>query len=321
MSGTYLLRRLLQSVPTVAGIVVITFLIIHLAPGDPIVALAGESGNEAYYRFMRAKFGLDRPLPEQFVTYAGNLLSGDLGRSFVHGRSVVSVIGERLPATLLLMGTALVLSSLAGVALGAVAARRPHGPVDSGLSVVALVGYATPVFWLAQLSLLTLAFGAGWFPLQGMTDARGGHTGPAAVLDVAHHLVLPALVLAASELALVVRLTRSGLLQEMGRDYVLSARAKGLSSRRVVVRHALPNALLPVVTVIGARVGFLFAGAVLVETVFAWPGLGRLLLTATQTRDFPVLMGLFLMVSLAVVVANLATDVLYARIDPRVRYD
>lgn len=321
MSRGYLLRRLAQSVPTVVGIVVVTFALIHLAPGDPVVALAGESGDEAYYAFVRAKFGLDRPVPEQFLTYAGNVLSGDLGTSFVHGRSVVSVIAERLPATLLLMGTALLLSSAVGIALGAVAARRPHGMFDTGLTVASLVGYATPVFWLAQVSLLTLAFEAGWFPLQGMTDARGGNTGAGAVLDVAHHLVLPAAVLALSELALVVRLTRAGVLQELGKDYVVTARAKGVAPRRVLVRHALPNAVLPVVTVIGTRVGFLFAGAVLVETVFAWPGLGRLLLTATQTRDFPILMGVFLLVSLAVVAANLATDVVYARIDPRVRYD
>lgn len=320
MSLRYLLKRLAQALPTVAGIVVITFLLIHLAPGDPIVALAGESGDESHYRFMREKFGLDRPLATQFTTYAGNVLRADLGTSFVHGQPVFSVIGERLPATLLLMVTALVLSSLLGIVLGALVARRPGGAFDLGVTVSALVGYAVPVFWLGQVALLTLAFGLGWFPLQGMTNARANYTGWAAVGDVVHHLALPALVLAASELALITRLTRSGLLQELGKDYVRFARAKGLAPRRVMVRHALPNALLPVITVIGARLGFLFSGAVLIETVFSWPGVGQLLLSAVRTRDYPVLMGVFLLVSLSVVVANLVTDLVYARVDPRIRY-
>lgn len=320
MSARYLLRRLAQALPTVVGIVVVTFFLIHLAPGDPIVALAGESGDEEYYRFMRTKFGLDRPLPEQFVTYAGKVLNGDLGESFVHGRPVAQVIVERLPATLLLMGSALVLSSASGVVLGALAARRPFGAFDLGITAGSLVAYATPVFWLAQLALLTLAFRARLFPIQGMTAARAAHGGLAGLVDVARHLVLPATVLAASELALVTRLTRSGLLQEMGKDYVRVARAKGVTTRRVLGRHALPNALLPVVTIIGGRVGFLLSGAVLVEVVFAWPGLGRLLLSAAQTRDYPVVLGMFLLVAFSVVVANLITDLVYARIDPRVRY-
>jgi peptide/nickel transport system permease protein len=320
VSSRYLLRRLAQALPTVAGIVVVIFFLIHLAPGDPIVALAGEGGDEAYYRLMRAKFGLDRPLPEQFVTYAGNVLSGDLGQSFVHRRPVVEVIFERLPATLLLMGSALALSSAAGIVVGALAARRPFGPFDLGVTAGSLVAYATPVFWLAQLALLTLAFRAGLFPVQGMTAARAPDAGLGRLVDVGRHLVLPATVLAASELALVTRLTRSGLLQEMGRDYVRAARAKGLTTARVLGRHALPNALLPVVTIIGGRVGFLLSGAVLVEVVFAWPGLGRLLLSAAQARDYPVLLGMFLLVAFSVVVANLITDLVYARIDPRVRY-
>jgi peptide/nickel transport system permease protein len=320
VSLRYLLKRLAQALPTIAGVVIVTFALVHLAPGDPIVALAGESGDEAHYRFMRAKFGLDRSLPSQFATYAGNVLTADLGTSFVHGRPVFSVIGERLPATLLLMGTALVASSILGIALGAFVARRPGGPVDLGVTVGALIGYAVPVFWLGQVALLTLAFRLEWFPLSGMTDARADHTGLAAVFDVAHHLALPALVLALSELALITRLTRAGLLQELGKDYVRYARAKGLASARVTVRHALPNALLPVITVIGGRLGFLFAGAVLIETVFAWPGVGQLLLSAIRTRDYPLLMGVFLLVSLSVVVANLVTDLVYARVDPRIRY-
>ncbi|MDP9072551.1 MAG: ABC transporter permease [Actinomycetota bacterium] len=322
MTSGYLLRRLLQVLPAVAGIVVVTFVVVHLAPGDPVVALAGESGDEAYLELMRAKFGLDRPLPAQFVTYAGNLLRGDLGVSYLQGRPVVAVIGDRLPATLLLMATAVTLSTTAGVALGALAARRPFGRMDLAVNATALVGSATPAFWLAQLALLTLAFRAGLFPVQGMTDARSAPGGLARAADVAHHLALPALVLAASQVALVARLTRTGLVQQLGAQYVRTARAKGISAGRVLVGHALPNALLPVVTVIGSRmVGFLFSSAVLVEVVFAWPGLGQLLLSATQTRDYPILLGLVLLVALSVVVANLLTDLTYGWIDPRIRYD
>jgi peptide/nickel transport system permease protein len=318
VNRAYVARRLLQVVPAVAGIVVVTFLVIHLAPGDPVVALGGQSGDAAYYADLRERYGLDQPLLRQFVVYVGQLASGDLGSSFVQGRPVLEVIAERLGPTLLLMGTALALSTVAGVALGALAARRPYGPVDLGVSTGALLGHAVPVFWLAQIVLLLIAFRTGWFPIQGMTDARAGHTGWAAVADVAHHLVLPALVLAGSELALTTRVTRTGLLEQLGQDYVRTARAKGASS--VLRRHALPNALLPVVSVIGTRIGVLFAGAILTETVFAWPGLGRLLLSATQTRDHPVLLGLVLLVALSVVLANLVTDLAYARIDPRIRY-
>ena len=321
MSTRYAVRRLLQVVPAVAGILVVSFVLIHLAPGDPIVALAGDSGDQAYYDFMRAKFGLDQPALRQFATYAGNVLQGDLGVSFVQGRRVTDLIGERLPATFLLMGSALLASTLGGIVLGALAARRPSGPFDLCVSTVALVGYAVPVFWLAQVAMLTLAFEAGWFPIQGMTDARANYTGWPAVLDVAHHLVLPALVLALSEVALISRVTRTGVLQEVGRDYVRTARAKGASPRRVMFRHALPNALLPVLTIVGTRIGFLFSGSVLVETVFGWPGLGRLIVTAADTRDHPVLLAMVLFVAFSVVVANLVTDFAYALVDPRIRYD
>ena len=320
MTARYLVRRLLQVVPAVVGILVVTFSVVQLAPGDPIVAVAGESGDQAYYDFMREKFGLDRPVPEQFLTYTGDVLRGDLGVSFVQGRPVAEVIAERVPSTLLLTGTALLLSTAAGIVLGALAARRPFGTVDATVSTAALVGYALPVFWLAQLVLLTIAFRTGLFPIQGMTDARAGYTGLAHILDVAHHLVLPALVLAVSEVALIARVTRSGLLGERTRDYMRTARAKGRSDSSALFRHALPNALLAVVTVVGARVGYLFSSAVLVETVFGWPGMGRLLVSSAQTRDHPLILGLVLLVAFTVVLANLLTDVAYAWVDPRIRY-
>lgn len=320
MSWRYALRRLLQVVPAVAAILVITFGVIHLAPGDPVTAVASGNGDEAYYQFMREKYGLDRPLVAQFGTYAGNVLQGDLGESFGQGRRVSDLIAERLPPTLLLMGTALVVSSLGGAALGLWAGRRPMGLFDLGVSTAALLGYALPVFWLAQLALLTLAVETGLFPVQGMSDARAGTTGLAHVLDVVHHLALPALVLAVSELALVARVTRTGVIQQQAQDYVRTAQAKGLSPFGALTGHAFPNALLPVVTVVGNRVGALFSGAVLVETVFAWPGLGTLLLSAATNRDHPVVLGLVLLVAFSVVLANLLTDFVYAWIDPRIRY-
>ena len=320
MTARYIFRRLLHVVPAVAAILVVTFLVIHLAPGDPVIAIAGEDGDQAYYDLMRSKYGLDRSLPAQFFTYVGNVAQGDLGVSYVQGRSVAGLIAERLPATLLLMVSALTLSTLAGIGLGALAARRPFGSFDLAVTSTALVSYAVPTFWLAQLAILVVAYRTGFFPLAGMTDVREQYTGLAHLLDVARHLMLPALVLAASEVALMARSTRTGLIQESGKDYVTVARAKGLSSRRVLVRHALPNALLPVVTIIGTRVGFLFSGAVIVETVFAWPGMGSLIVGAAEDIDHPVLLGLVLLVALTVVFANLLTDLVYAWIDPRIRY-
>jgi peptide/nickel transport system permease protein len=315
----YLLRRLAQVLPAVAGLLVLNFCIIHLAPGDPVIALGGEHGDAAYYAFLRTRFGLDRPLPEQLLTYVTNVLRGDLGTSFVHGRSVASVIAERLPATLLLVSTALVLSSAAGIGLGALATRLGRRPTDVTLNAATLLGYATPSFWLGQMALLTLAVGTGLFPVQGMTDARNPQTGLGHLVDVLHHLALPALVLAANELALTTRLVRAGLLEALGTDYVRAARAKGLSEG-LVIRHALRNVMLPVITVIGSRAGMFLSGAVLVEVVFAWPGLGRLLLSSLLARDYPVLLGMFLLVSLGVILANLITDLAYAWLDPRIRY-
>ncbi len=319
MNGSFVLRRLLQVVPTVAGIVLVGFLLIHLAPGDPILALAGEHGDAEYYAFMRHRFGLDESVPRQLATYVGRVASGDFGFSYVHGRSTSSLIMERVPATLLLTVTALLLAVLVGIPLGAIAAQRPHAARDIGISGVALGLYSTPVFWVGQLTILVLALALGMLPVQGMTTAGSALTGGAHVLDVLRHLALPALVLATQELAVLVRLTRSNLIDELSRDHVRTARAKGATERTVLLRHALPRALLPVITIIGARAGHLIAGAVIVEVVFGWPGMGRLLLASLQTRDTPVLLGLFIVVSLAVVSVNLLTDLVYAAIDPRVR--
>lgn len=320
MTRRYVVRRLAQVAPTTAAILLLGFLLIHLAPGDPVLALAGQNGDAEYYAFVREKFGLDEPLPTQLATYAGNVLRGDLGTSYVQGRPVAAVIAERLPATLLLTGTALVLSTVVGIAVGIFTATRRRRWPDVTVTLTTLALYAAPVFLLAQLAILLLALRAGWFPVQGMTDADGSATGAGHLLDVAHHLALPALALASQEIAAVARLSRIGLLDELARDHVRTARAKGVPERAVVVKHALRRAMLPVVTVLGGRVGHLVAGAVVVEVVFGWPGLGRLLVTAMQNRDAPIVLGIFLLVAVTVVIANLLTDLIYAWLDPRVQY-
>ncbi len=316
----YVFRRILQLAPTTAAILLVGFLLIHLAPGDPVLALAGENGDAEYYAFVRAQFGLDEPLPVQLATYAGNVLQGDLGTSYVQGRPVAEIIAERLPATLLLTGTALVFSTLVGITLGVFTATRRRRWPDVTITLATLAVYAAPVFLLGQLAILLLALRVGWFPVQGMSDPRSSATGLHHVVDVAHHLALPALALASQEVAAVSRLARVGLREELARDHIRTARAKGVSERVVVFRHGLRRALLPVVTVLGGRVGNLVAGAVVVEVVFGWPGLGRLLVSAMQSRDVPVVLGVFLLVAVTVVVANLLTDLVYAWLDPRVRY-
>lgn len=320
MTGRYVLRRVVQLLPTAAAILLVGFLLIHLAPGDPVLALAGQNGDAEYYAFVRDKFGLDEPLPNQLAAYAGNVLRGDLGVSYVQGRPVAAVIVERLPATLLLTGAALVVSTVVGIGVGVFAATRRRRWPDVTVTSAVLALYAAPVFLLGQLAILLLALRTGWFPVQGMTDAAGPRSGLGHVVDVAYHLALPALVLASQEIAAVARLSRIGLLEELGRDHIRTARAKGVRERVVVGKHAMRRAMLPVVTVLGGRVGHLVAGAVVVEVLFGWPGVGRLLVTSMTNRDAPIVLGIFLLVALTVVVANLLTDLVYAWLDPRVRF-
>ena len=319
MTRRFVAGRLAQAVPTMTAILVVSFILLHLAPGDPVLALAGEHGDAAYYAFMRQRFGLDQSLPQQLVTYLGRVVTGDLGSSYVYGRGTFRVIMDRAPATLLLTGTALLISILVAIPLAAVAAAKPHGARDVGISGAALALYSAPAFWVGQLAILAFALRLGLFPVQGMTSAGSAATGWSHAWDVIRHLALPAMVLASQEIAVLVRITRSTLLDELPRDHVRTARAKGLGEVRTVVRHALPRALLPVVTILGARVGHVIAGAAVVEIIFGWPGMGQLLLASLQSRDTPILLGLFLLISLTVVLANLLSDLMYAAIDPRVR--
>jgi peptide/nickel transport system permease protein len=269
---------------------------------------------------MRARFGLDRPLPEQLGRYVLNVAQGDFGYSFAYRQPVFQVILSRVPATVLLALSGLAVATLLGLWLGTLAARHASTPLDHLISAGTLVGYSMPAFWLGQVLLILFAGGLGLFPVQGMTTARGGYSGLWYALDVLWHLVLPATTLGLLQLALVTRLTRTGLLEVLAEDFVRTARAKGLPPRVVLYGHALRNALLPVVTVVGGHVGTLLAGAVLTEIIFAWPGLGRLLYDATLARDYPLLMAIFLLVSASVVVVNLLTDLTYTALDPRVRY-
>ena len=316
----YLLLRVVQIVPTILGIVLISFVLVQAAPGDPVLALAGEHGDQAYYREMRRHFALDRPLPERFGIYVSRLATGDLGMSRIQGRPVAVIIAERIPATLLLTVSALLCSSLAGLLLGIVATLRRDGAVDLVTDMVTLGLHAAPVFWVGQISILVLAAGLGIFPVFGMRSTEPQAGGLPAAFDVLVHLALPALVLTSQQLAGVARVTRQTLGRELDRDYVRAALAKGLPRGYVVVRHALRLALLPVVTLVGHRMGYLLGGAVVVETIFGWPGLGTLLLSSLQSRDAPVVLGIFLLAAGAVVVANLVTDLTYGALDPRVRH-
>ena len=317
----YALRRLLQAAPLILVIVLINFMLIHAAPGDPIDFLLGSSdATEEYIAQVRTEFGLDRPMAEQLAAYLGKVLHLDLGYSLRFRENVLSLILSRLPATLLLMGTALVMASLLGILLGAVAARRPYSATDNAATLVALAGYSMPVFWLGQIMLLVFSLHLALFPTQGMMSLRAPAEGLGMVMDVAHHLMLPVATYSVYHLALVFRLTRVKMQETLAQDFITTARAKGLPESRVVYRHALRNAMLPVVTVIGLNFGFMLAGSVLTETVFAWPGTGRLLFDAIAARDYPLLMGLFTVLSVMVILANVLTDIIYALIDPRVVY-
>jgi peptide/nickel transport system permease protein len=300
--------------------VLLGFAIVKLAPGDPVQVLVGDyPAPPEYVAQVRERFGLDRPAWVQLGRYLAEVARGNLGHSFFYNEPVLDVLLSRLGATLLLMGAAFTLAAVAGIGLGVACGRRPGSPADHLLMVLGLVGYSLPVFWLGQLLLMALSLGLGWFPTQGMQTIAFGLSPLERALDVLHHLALPALTLATRYIALNVRLMRTSLVEVGTMDYLTTARAKGLSERVVIWKHAVRNALLPVVTIMGLNVGHLVAGAVLTETVFAWPGLGRLIFDAILHRDYPVMLGGLLVISVCVVAGNLLADLAYAVIDPRLR--
>jgi len=319
--GAYALERLVHAVPLVIGVVVVNFLLISLAPGDPVTALIGEfPAPPDYVERVRAQYGLDRPVPERLVRYLVNVVQGDLGFSFANRQPVLNLVLERLGRTMLLMLTTVVFATAVGVVLGVWAARRPNSAVDGSATGFALAGYSIPEFWLGQLLILVFAVWLGWLPAGGFRSIRVEYVGLAAVWDQLRHMILPMLALSFRYMAITTRLTRASLLEVMNADYILAARARGLSERRVLWEHGLRAAALPIITVIGYNFSFIVAGSALVETVFGWPGVGRLMYDSIFTRDYPVLLGILLLVSITVIVVNLLTDLAYALADPRVRY-
>jgi len=317
---SYVAKRFLQAIPTIFVILALNFAIIHSVPGDPIIMLIGEfQTDEAYVQMMRARFGLDKPLHEQFLIYMLNVLQGDLGVS-VSGKPVILAIAERIPNTLLLMLTGMCFGVVFGILAGVVSSKKVHSIIDNVITVGGIMVYSMPTFWLAQMLVLLFAINLRWLPSVGMTSLRVELTGIDYILDVAKHLILPSIALGVGQLALMMRLTRSSMLRVMREDYITTAKAKGLSENAVIYKHTLRNAMLPLVTVIGHQAGFMLSGAVLTEAVFSWPGMGRLLTQALSMRDYPVIMGILLVVSVTVVLANLITDILYAFLDPRVKY-
>lgn len=320
-TGKYLLKRILHSIPLLIGACTIIFFLTHLAPGDPTDYIIGDVDvDQEFIDRLKVEMGLDKPIYVQLGKYLLKVASGDLGYSYVSNTPVLELILDRFPATLLLMGSQYVLSIIFGIALGVISSRHPNFFLDNSITVFSLASFAIPVFWLGQMMILFFGYQLDWFPIQGMYNLREGYTGFEHVLDVAYHLTLPLLTLSLYNLALILRLTRGSMLQVNGQDFIKVARSKGLSERTILIKHALRNALLPVVTVVGLELRSLIAGAVLTETVFAWPGLGRLTFDAIHARDYPLLMGMFICICVLVIVGNLIADLLYSVLDPRIRH-
>ena len=313
----YLARRLLLLVPVLAGVSVIIFMVLHLSPGDPVEIMLGSQATQEDRARLRADLGLDQPLHVQYVRWLGHVARGDLGRSLWMKRPVLAEVLGRFQATLILTGTALGLSTVAGLALGVASATRPNSLLDRVSAMASLFGASMPSFWLGIVLMVVFALWLGWLPASGMYAPYGG----GGLGDLLSHLLLPAVTLAAASVTIIARLTRATMLEALGQDYIRTARAKGVVERAVVLRHGLRNALIPIVTVIGVQAGYLLGGAVLTETVFAWPGVGTLMVQGILARDFPLVQGCVLVVALSFVLINLAVDLLYAWFDPRIHYE
>jgi peptide/nickel transport system permease protein len=319
-SAAYALRRLLQAVPTVLVIVALNFLLLKLAPGDAADVLAGEAGSATpeFMAQLREKFGLDQPVAVQLLLYMKQIVTFDLGYSFRHGMPVADLILSRLGPTLLLMVTVFALAVGAGALLGSLAARNLNRWQDNMISMLTVLAYATPVFWAGLMLIVVFSIKLGWFPTSGMQQVAAFHEGWARVRDIAHHLVLPAFTLTMFYMALYTRLMRASVLEQSSMDYVVTARAKGLTERQIARRHVFRNALLPVVTMAGVQAGAMLGGAVVVETVFAWPGLGLLAYESLFARDLNLLLGIFFVSTCLVVLVNLIVDLAYSFLDPRI---
>jgi ABC-type dipeptide/oligopeptide/nickel transport system permease component len=304
---SFLARRLLLAIPTLVGVLVVVFLLLYVAPGDPVLEMVGERADSATIARLRAELRLDEPLPKQFAHYAGGVLRGDLGRSYITGRPITRDIRERFPKTLQLAIAAMLLAALTGITIGVLSARNPGGWLDRAALGVAYLGISFPVYWVGLILILLFAVVLRWLPPSGYGRPE--------------FLLLPALALGSRSIAFLARMTRSAMLEVLGSDFVRTARAKGLRERAVLTRHALRNALIPVITVLGLDFGAYLTGSILTETVFSWPGLGRYVVNAIGRRDLPAIQGSVLFLSVVFVLVNLLTDLLYAASDPRVSYE
>ena len=311
---TFLLRRVLSTVPVLVIVALIVFLMTRLAPGDPAAIMVGDSASLAQIEQVRAQLGLDRPLPLQFASWSGHVLQGELGNSLFLNQSVASLIGQRLEPTLSLAALTIILTVLIAVPLGVLAAARHGGWLDRALMSFSVLGFSIPTFVIGYLLIWGVALEGGLLPVQGYARLADG------VLPWLTHLALPALTLSIIYLALIARVTRAAVAEALTEDYIRTARAKGISERQVLMRHALANAAVPIVTVIGIGVALLIGGVVVTETVFAIPGLGQLTIDAVLSRDYPLIQGITLFFSIIYVLINLLVDVSYVLFDPRIRY-
>ncbi|MCC7125983.1 MAG: ABC transporter permease [Acidobacteria bacterium] len=303
----FVLRRLVLTVPVLVGVATLVFSLIHLVPGDPAVAMLGEGAAPDDIAALRTSLGLDRPLLEQYGAFLRGVVQGDLGRSFRTGQPVSTMIAERLPATAELAIAALLVAIAIAVPLGIIAAVRQHRAADHAAMIFALAGISIPNFWLGPLLAIVFAVELGWFPVSGRSGLAS--------------LVLPATALGLALAAILARMTRASLLDELGELYVRAARARGVSARNAVLRHALRNALVPLITIVALQFGAVLTGSVITETIFAWPGVGRLLIQSIGFRDYPMVQGCILFIATAYVTVNLVTDLLYGAVDPRIRFD
>jgi peptide/nickel transport system permease protein len=309
-----------NGLPIIFAIVAVNFFLIRLAPGDAAQVLAGEAGaaSEQYMAQIRAQFGLDQPLYLQFFDYIKNIAFFDMGYSFRHGRPVADLIFERLGATALLMVASMIISVGFGILLGSIAAVKGRSFAGLVIMIFAIISYATPLFWIGLMFIIVFSLNLGWFPTSGIASVGSSLTGMAYALDVARHLVLPAITLAFFYMALYTRLMRASMLETLRLDFVTTAKAKGLSNRKIVCRHVLRNAILPVLTMAGVQVSSMLGGSVIVESVFGWPGLGLLAYESLFARDLNLLLGIFFLSSILVVITNALVDLIYTLIDPRI---
>ena len=318
--GQYISRQLASIIPTILLSIVINFVLLHAAPGDPARVMAGrDNPTEEQIAAIRIELGLDRPLPVQFWHYVKELAQGNLGQSIAFKQPVFDLIMDRLPATLLLTLTSALIALVVGTLLGVVAAQKSGKPTDTALSFGNYALFAIPSFWLGLIMIVIFSSSLGWLPTAGMRTVRASYTGWRDVRDVAEHLVLPVATLALVQIPIYFRIARASVMLQQREDYVTTFRATGMPESRVFRRYAMRNALLPTVTVFGLGLGFVFTGAALVEIVFAWPGIGRLTLDAVFRRDYPLLLGVYLVLAVAVSIAVLLTDIVYALLDPRIR--